>query len=270
MKAGLTPGISGKEMASLIAGIAPIIAHRGASHDAPENTIAAFSMAWQQGADGIEGDFRLSKDGKIFCMHDATTLRTTGKDLAIAETTSAELRKLDAGAWKGKQWEGEKIPLIDEVLATVPEGKKIYMEIKCGPEIFPAIRKPLESSGLENEQVVIISFDGKIIAESKRQFPRLKALLLTAFKEDAATGLIKPTPGEILSDLERIGADGTDCLAHKIVDRNFVEFFRSAGKEVHVWTVDELSETRRLLEAGVDALASNRAAWLKKQLRKRT
>ena len=66
-----------------------LIAHRGASHDAPENTLAAFRLAWEQGADGIEGDFRLSRDGEIICLHDATTRRTAGIDLVVADATLA-------------------------------------------------------------------------------------------------------------------------------------------------------------------------------------
>ena len=77
-----------------------IVAHRGASLDAPENTLAAFRLAWSQGADAIEGDFRLTKDGRIACLHDDTTQRTAGLDLTVADSTLAELRELDVGSWK--------------------------------------------------------------------------------------------------------------------------------------------------------------------------
>src|SRR5512140_286258 len=78
-----------------------IIGHRGASRDAPENTLESFRLAWEQGADGIEADFRLTADGRIVCMHDETTGRTTGVNLNIADTALKELRRLDAGLWKG-------------------------------------------------------------------------------------------------------------------------------------------------------------------------
>src|SRR5262245_61979826 len=112
-----------------------IIAHRGASHDAPENTLAAFRLAWQQDADGIECDFYLTRDEAIACIHDETTKRTAGVDLTIADATLDQLRGLDVGSWKDKRWAGERIPLIEQVFQTIPKGKRIYIEVKCGPEI---------------------------------------------------------------------------------------------------------------------------------------
>jgi glycerophosphoryl diester phosphodiesterase len=109
-----------------------IIAHRGASHDAPENTLASFKLAWEQKADGIEGDFYLTKDGKIVCIHDKTTKRTSGQkvELDVAASTLAELRKVDVGAWKDPKYAGEKMPTLEEVLAIVPAGKVFFIEIK--------------------------------------------------------------------------------------------------------------------------------------------
>ena len=101
-----------------------IIAHRGASADAPENTLAAFRLAWQQGADGIEGDFRLTSDGRIVCFHDDDTARVAGISLIVEETPLTKLRTLDVGAWKGKPWQGERIASLEEVLAEVPAGKQ--------------------------------------------------------------------------------------------------------------------------------------------------
>lgn len=80
-----------------------IIAHRGASHDAPENTLPAYKLAWQQGADGIEGDFRLTADGQIVCLHDPSTGRVGDRDLVVSESTLAELRQADMGVLKGEK-----------------------------------------------------------------------------------------------------------------------------------------------------------------------
>src|SRR5262245_53293376 len=109
-----------------------IIAHRGASADAPENTAAAFKLAVEGGADAFEGDYYLTKDGKIICIHDNNTKRTTGVDGKVPQMTLAELRKLDAGSWKGSKFGGEKLPTLSEALALVPAGKKTFVEIKCG------------------------------------------------------------------------------------------------------------------------------------------
>ena len=93
-----------------------ITAHRGASHDAPENTLAAFRLAWDQNADAIEGDFRLSADGEIVCIHDADTRRTCGVQLVVAETPFTSLRDLDYGRWKAEASTGEPSPTRAEVL----------------------------------------------------------------------------------------------------------------------------------------------------------
>ena len=111
-----------------------VIAHRGSSAQAPENTLPAFQLAWAQGADGIEADFLLTKDGHIVCFHDKDTKRLAGRQLAVAAATLEELRQFDVGSiqpqaveralrsWKGDQYKGVRIPTIAEVFATVPRG----------------------------------------------------------------------------------------------------------------------------------------------------
>ena len=123
-----------------------IVAHRGASFDAPENTVAAIKLAWEQKADAAEFDVFLSKDGKIVVIHDADTKRTAGVDRKVADTTLEELRKLDVGKWKDAKFAGEKIPTLEEMLATVPAGKRVFIEVKCGPEIVPELDRVLKAS----------------------------------------------------------------------------------------------------------------------------
>ncbi len=112
-----------------------IVGHRGASFDAPENTIAAFKLAWEQQADGIEGDFYITKDKQVVCIHDADTKRTAGKKLVVAESTLTELRELEYGKWKDAKFAGEPIPTFEEVLKVVPSGKLFVIELKVGPDI---------------------------------------------------------------------------------------------------------------------------------------
>ena len=143
-----------------------IVAHRGSSAQAPENTLPAFQLAWEQGADAIETDFQLTKDGHIVCFHDKDTKRVNGQPLAIADATLEELRQLDMGgiqpqaseralrAWSSDQYKGTRIPTTAEVFAIVPAGKKIFIEIKCEPEIIDPLLRELGSSGLTPDQVV--------------------------------------------------------------------------------------------------------------------
>jgi len=242
-----------------------VIAHRGAAEDAPENTLAAFWLAWQQGVDGIEGDFHLTRDGKIVCIHDVDTRRTAGRAVKVADATLAELRQLDVGCWKGKPWCGARIPTLGEVLATVPAGKRAFIEIKCGAEILPALEQALAGSGLHAGQTVLMAFDAKLIAEAKRLLPQRKALWLTEFRH-GLIARVRPSAREILQTLEKTGADGVGCRAHRVVDQAFMRTLRAARKEVHLWTVDDAATAKRYLRLGPDSLTSNRAGWLKQQL----
>ena len=97
-----------------------IIGHRGASENAPENTLSSISEAWSQLADGVEIDTRLTKDSALVCIHDKNTQRTAGQNAIVNETSLEELRKMDFGAWRGKEWMNEPIPLLSEVIELIP------------------------------------------------------------------------------------------------------------------------------------------------------
>src|SRR5262245_50254296 len=134
-----------------------IIAHRGASHDAPENTLAAINLAWQQRADAVEIDVRLSKDGRLVAIHDPTTKRTCCVNHKVSDLTLAELKALDAGQWKGNRWAGEKIPTLYEVLETVPKGKNLVIELKDSPELLTELKCTLKGTRSKNEQIILAS-----------------------------------------------------------------------------------------------------------------
>ncbi len=244
-----------------------LIAHRGASHEAPENTLAAFKLAWKAGADGIEGDFYLTKDEKIVCIHDKTTKRTANKDLSVAGSTLAELQQLDAGAWKSRKYAGERIPTLAAVLAIVPQDKLIFVEIKCGPEIVPHLPPVFKASGLTGKQIRIIAFDQEVIAAVKRQIPGIKAYWLTSYKQNKLTKQWKPNPASVRETLETLKADGLDTQAQtQVVNRQFVDDLRGGGWEFHAWTIDEIPLARQFYELGVDSITTNRPAFLRKNL----
>jgi glycerophosphoryl diester phosphodiesterase len=248
-----------------------IVAHRGASRDAPENTIAAFELAWKQGADAIEGDFYLTKDKRIVCIHDSSTKRTAGKNLSVAKSTLAELRKLDVGKWKGAKWAGQRIATLQEVLAIVPAGKRLLIEIKCGPEIVPFLKKVLDASRLKRQQIIIISFNTKVIAQAKKQLPKHKAFWLTGFRKDKKTGSWTQSRKKVLDTLKEIHADGLDCQAvPAAVDRSFMSELQRRGLELHVWTVDDVKTARYFQQLGAASITTNRPAWLREQMTKST
>ncbi len=170
-----------------------LIAHRGASREAPENTLAAFRLAWQEGADGIEADFRLTRDGRIVCLHDDTTKRTAGVDLAVAESTLEELRRLDIGAWKGARWRGERIPSLEEVLSGLPAGKMLMIELKCGPEIIEPLRRVLAADGVPVDKLRLLSFDARLVAGLKEQLPGIRACLNVDYRFSLRTRAWSPS-----------------------------------------------------------------------------
>ncbi|HEX9078052.1 MAG TPA: glycerophosphodiester phosphodiesterase family protein, partial [Desulfuromonadaceae bacterium] len=214
-----------------------IIGHRGASRDAPENTLAAFRLAWEQGADGIECDFRLTRDGRIVCIHDATTGRTAGVDLTVADASLDELRRLDAGAWKGSRWAGERIPLLEEVLALLPPGKRLLIELKSGPDIVPVLRDVLAGSGADPAATAILSFSEEVVAASRRVIPGCTVLWLCDYRRRGVLGGWHPDLGEVLAALERTSAHGLASRAHPCLDVPFAAALRERGRELHVWTV---------------------------------
>lgn len=239
------------------------IAHRGESADAPENTLAAFLLAWERDVPAIELDVHQTADGELVVIHDATTERTTGVDKVVLQSTLEELRPLDAGSWKGEEWERERIPTLREALDTVPEGSRVFVEIKVGPEAVPAVAETVHASGLEPDQVVIISFNLDTVAEAKRALPEIKAYYLSSFRRDEDDGSWTPTIQELIERARSAGADGLDLSYQGPIDAESVRQIKDAGMDVYVWTVDDPEAARRLIDAGVDGITTNRAAWLR-------
>lgn len=244
-----------------------IVAHRGASFDAPENTMAAFRLAWEQNADAIEGDFYLTADGKVVTLHDATFKRTAGVDRKPSDMTLQEIRALDVGSWKDSRFAGERAPTIDEVLAIVPAGKLFLIEIKCGPEILPALKASIDASGISASQLRIISFKAPVIAEAKKLMPAIKAYWLTGFKKEEGHPHKTPTLETILKTLQETRADGLDVNADlDVIDDAFVSAIRAKGHELHFWTVDQPDVAKRLIDLGADSITTNRPAYLREAI----
>jgi len=240
-----------------------IIGHRGASREAPENTLASFRLAFEQGADGIEADFRLTRDGAIVCLHDDGTARTAGTDLRVEEATLSELRRLEVGLWKGAVWAGERIPTLKEVLAALPAGKKLFIELKSGPEILPPLEADLADSGVSAAQVMFLAFDAQLIRTVKERLPGYRACWLTEYRW---RGAWHPSQREVLDALARCRADGVASSDRAILAPPLVRELRERGLELHVWTVDAASAARRLCDLRVDSIMTNRPGWLRRAL----
>jgi glycerophosphoryl diester phosphodiesterase len=243
-----------------------IIAHRGASWDAPENTLAAVALAWEQGADAVEVDFRLTRDGQIVAIHDDSTLRQTGVDLRVSEHTLEELRQLDFGGAKAAQFRGERIATLAELLTTLPPGKRFYVEIKCGAEIVGPLAATLDAADVDEQRIVPICFSATVLTATRQVLPRSPNYLVVEFLRDPHSGVWYPDAEEMLAEAVAAELTGMDLMAAR-VDFQLAEAVRKAGLDLGVWTVDTLDEARRLIDLGVRRITTNRPAWLREQLR---
>jgi glycerophosphoryl diester phosphodiesterase len=246
-----------------------IIAHRGASHDAPENTVASFKLGWQQHADADETDIWPTKDGKLIISHDENTKRITGVEKKIPRETFADLRALDAGAWKGPQWKGEKLATLDEALATMPAGKRFFIEIKPGPEalpvLMPELKRVLAASGRKHSELVIIAFSLEVARVAKEKLPTLKVYWLYDWKKDKDTDATF-SPDELIAKAKAAKLDGLDLSFKGPIDATYVKKVKDAGLKFYAWTVDDAVEAKKLVAFGVDGITTNRPQWLREQL----
>ena len=241
----------------------PVVAHRGFSHDYPENTISAAVGAIKAKAEGCEFDIYISKDGTVFCMHDGSFNRTTDvkreivdgkeKPVRIGDLTWDEIRNLDTGRWKNEKFAGEKIPTFDEMLAVLKESKTWpVVEIKQAgfeQETVDAIKK----AGLE-ERVVIIAFSKDVVKKIRQIAPTVPVAWLWGDKWEKSD--------EELVEFLVAGAKEVDTnlldLAHTHLTKNVVKGLNDAGITVWAWTIDDPQRMKELREAGVVSITTNR------------
>ncbi|MDD2382090.1 MAG: glycerophosphodiester phosphodiesterase family protein [Mariniphaga sp.] len=235
------------------------IAHRGASWLAPENTVTSANLAWELGADAVEIDVYLTKNNKVMVIHDNSTGRTAGnvKNYTIRDTPSRVLRKLEAGSWKDEIFRGEKIPFISEILKTVPEGKKLVVEIKAGREIIPYLRQEIKKSG-KLKQVVFICFNWEVILETRKVFPDNPCYWLSSSKEEWKSKK---------EEVAKAGLTGVN-LHYKIIDEEVMQWAEKSNLEVLTWTVNDPDIAWKLTDMGVAGITTDRPGWLKKEMGK--
>jgi glycerophosphoryl diester phosphodiesterase len=232
-----------------------IVAHRGASYDAPENTLPAFELAWKQGADAIEADFLLTKDNQVVCIHDRSTKRFSEQNLVVANSTLKRLKTLDVGSWKSEQYAGTHIPTISEVFATVPKGKKIFVEVKCGIEIIQPLIREIKLSSLDSDQVILICFKAEVIKSFKEKLPQYKAYWLSGFKKDKQ-GTWKPSIDKVFSTIKNCNADGLDSQV--TIPTEFSVGILDAGYEWHAWTINDVPTAKKMAKRGIFSITTDR------------
>ena len=241
-----------------------IIAHRGVSFDLPENSLPAFNISWNHAADGIEGDFHLTKDGAIVCIHDEDTGRVCKQNIVVRDSTLKELKALDLDC-QGTGNLQIKIPTLAEVLEILPDGKKIFIEIKCGSEIVEPLFSELTRSKLNSNDAVIISFDEEVIKEFKVIAPNYRALLLYSYKQlNRNSSEVGCNINNLIDVMRNIKADGLGT--DNEFSKTLVEQTINAGFEYHSWTIDSIDVAQKLINWGSSSITTNKPGYLIQQL----
>lgn len=265
MKRGMFAGVL---MMSFLHGVAApmIIAHRGESCDAPENTMAAFRLAVERHVDGIECDVYLSRDEQIFCFHDGTLKRfVPDATQAVASLTYAQLKQYDVGAWKNATFAGERIPLLSDLLTLAAEGRTIYVEVKCGPEIVPSLKTLVASlTNVTPQRVVFITFKAPVVTALKKAMPAYRAYYLASVKKNKE-GVLTPSAEMLIAQAKNCLADGVD-ISGEWLTAEYVRTVKAAGLSVHVWTIDQPERAQALAEMGVDSITTNRGGEMMRLL----
>jgi glycerophosphoryl diester phosphodiesterase len=228
-----------------------IIGHRGASADAPENTLASFRLAMEQRADGVELDVKLTVDGQVIVIHDPTVDRTTNGKGEVKRLTLAAMRELDAGSWKDIRYQGEKIPTLDEVFETVGHHTLVNVELTNyadpGDALLEKVAELVKRHGVE-KNVIFSSFLPNNIARIRKLLPEIPAGLLA----------LEGTSGMLSRSL--IGRWYSPQMIHPYytdADGAYIAREHRRGRRVNVWTVDGPDDIRRLIADGVDGIITD-------------
>jgi len=241
------------------------IAHRGESLFAPENTIEAINLAWQKNADGIEIDVHLSKDNEIIVIHDKNTRRTTGVSHLIRNRNLDEIKKLQIKNGNLDSNYKIRIPTLKEALETVPRGKLIFIEVKCGIEILPKLKKILRETHLDKSQIKIISFNVNVISRIKKSLPRFEVIWVKRIGIEKSVLYLNGL-SKVIAKIKKNNIDGLNLSYSRFLSRNVVEKVKSNNIKFFIWTVNDTRKASRLLEFGVDGIVSDKAGWFKDHL----
>lgn len=226
-----------------------IIAHRGASGYAPENTMPAFEMALDMNAEGIELDVHTTKDGEVVVIHDHTIDRTSDGEGLVGGFTLDELRKFDYGSWYGDEFKGVTIPTLREVLELLRDWNGLLnIEIKSGPIIYEGIEQKVIDLIEEYEtadRIIISSFNHYSLRDIKKIDPSIKIGLLYG------AGLVEPW-----IYAKRLNAEALHPSYHNIIPE-LVEGCHENSIQLNPYTIDREQDIERMINAGVDGIITN-------------
>ena len=235
--------------AALDTGRTLVFGHRGAMADAPMNTMAAFQLAVEQGADGVELDVHLSKDGYIVIVHDFTVDASTDGQGEVSDHTLAELKLLDAGGWFAEEFAGERIPTLNEVFDRFANELYFNVELKSRfddlPSLEAAVAECIRRYGLV-EQTIVSSFDPELLQRFREICPEVMMGYLHV--PGAAAALMDAVPHEARHPW------------HDAIDEAYMRWARQAGYLVNAWTVNDANRACALQQLGVNGIITDSPA----------
>jgi glycerophosphoryl diester phosphodiesterase len=232
-----------------------VLGHRGASADAPENTLAAFRLALDQGADGVELDVWRCASGEVVVVHDEDTARVSGVALRVPQASVAELRALDVGAWKGEAFRGERMPLLSDVLEALP-GAVVNVELKSRSGDLRLARGAAEVVARADaaRRVLVSSFDWRLVVAFRIAAPHVPVGLL--FDGE------RPWRFPLAAAIRLLGPSAVHP-ERRLVTAARMRAWTGRGLAVNVWTVDDPEEARALAAQGAGGLITNAPARIR-------
>ncbi|MBO7684426.1 MAG: hypothetical protein J6T51_06850 [Kiritimatiellae bacterium] len=246
-----------------------LIAHRGESVDAPENTLPAYRTAVERGF-GFECDIYLSKDGRVFTFHDKSLARTSGgaSTNKCNDATWDEVSRLDVGnwgKWKGSKFKGTRPALLEEVLELVRDGRWLYIDVKSkSADIVPYVKATFERQKKASPRNTLF-LCGSV--ECGRAFKKLMPEYKVLSCLNCCRGWKKDSPPEpvegIIATTREMGADGVDLrFIRDVTTAEYMKAIKDAGLELHVWTVDDLEDAVEAFRRGAQTVTTNCAKKL--------
>ncbi|MGQ9519606.1 MAG: glycerophosphodiester phosphodiesterase [Candidatus Fervidibacter sp.] len=227
-----------------------VIAHRGFSGRFPENTLRSFAEALKLPVDAVELDVRRTKDGVLVVIHDETADRTTNGKGRVRDLTWHEIQKLDAGAWKGSEFSGERIPRLEEALQLVNGKVVVFLEIK-EPDTTPQVIDTLRQLGAVS-WVKIGSFHPQAVEMAKKLEPEVSCSLIGSAK----VGASDETFADFVKEALRHNANSI-TVNHAGLTPDRIRYCHQRCIFVGTWTVNDAKLAEKMIAMGVDAIASD-------------
>ncbi|MBE6749024.1 MAG: glycerophosphodiester phosphodiesterase [Ruminococcaceae bacterium] len=236
-----------------------VISHRGANMVAPQNTLPAFKKSFEIGCDGVETDIHLTKDGIPVLCHNFTIDETSDGEGAIKDMTLEELRQYDFGSYKGEEFKGTEIPLLDDFIALCAENNVEVLNIELKSEVFGEAsielpQKTIELAKKHNmfEKLIVSSFDPAILVVCKKLDPNCKTGLLYSPAEKIGRRIMfRP-----MAFAKEIGADALHPFK-MFINKGYVKKAHKMGLMVNPWTVNKDKEIEKMISCGVDGIITD-------------